>query len=91
MNLSLEEKLQLAFDSSLTAEERAHRMEEMLSEEERQQREIETELKNLRDMQFKKSQELHDYRVNEKNIEAEIQVGRCHGNQNMQFKKSEVT
>ncbi|XP_041355046.1 coiled-coil domain-containing protein 39-like [Gigantopelta aegis] len=79
LNVALLEKLKLASDSSLSAEERAKRMEDILSEEEHQQWAIEADLKNLRDMQFKKTQELHDYRVHEKNIEAEIQGSHAAG------------
>ena len=68
------EKLKLASESQLSAEERAARMDEILQEEEKRQKEMEAELKRLRDMQFRKTNELHGAKVKERNTDAEIQV-----------------
>ena len=72
---TLVEKLKIATESTLSAEERAARMDELLEDEDKRQKEIDYQLKYLRDMQFKKMQELHDNRTEERNTEAEIQVG----------------
>ena len=71
---TLVEKLKVVTESELSAEERAARMDELLQEEEKRQHEIDVELKRLRDIQFKKAQELHEARTKERNLEAEIQV-----------------
>ena len=71
---ALIEKLKMELESTLSAEERAARMDELLTEEEKRQQEISTELKQLRDAQFKKTQQLHNAQTQEKNTEAEIQV-----------------
>lgn len=76
---ALVEKLKFATESTLSAEERAARMDEMMQEEEKRQFEIETELKRLRDLQFRKTQELHDSQTKERNMEAEIQGSRAAG------------
>lgn len=70
---TLVEKLKIATESTLSAEERALKMDELLEEEERRQKDIDYQLKYLRDLQFKKMQELHDNKVQERNTEAEIQ------------------
>lgn len=71
---TLVEKLKIATESTLSAEERAARMDELLEEEERVQKEYDQKLKALRDLQFRKTQELHECKVKERNTEAEIQV-----------------
>ncbi|KAH3812374.1 hypothetical protein DPMN_140804 [Dreissena polymorpha] len=48
-------------------------MDEMLEDEDKRQREIDQDLKYLRDLQFKKMQELHEAKMKERNNEAEIQ------------------
>ncbi|KAK3095543.1 hypothetical protein FSP39_015932 [Pinctada imbricata] len=70
---TLIEKLKIATESTLSAEERAARMDEILEDEERTQKDIDAKLKQLRDLQFRKTQELHDCRIEERNTEAEIQ------------------
>ena len=47
-------------------------MDEMLEDEDARQKEIDQELKYLRDIQFKKMQELHETKTKERNNEAEI-------------------
>lgn len=73
---TLVEKLKIATESTLSAEERAARMDEMLEEEQNVQKEYDQKLKALRDLQFRKTQELHECRIKERNTEAEIQVQR---------------
>ncbi|KAL5004553.1 hypothetical protein ScPMuIL_018009 [Solemya velum] len=70
---TLMDKLKIATESTLSAEERAARMDEMLSDEDRHQNEIDHLLKGLREIQFRKSQELHEVKIKERNLEAEIQ------------------
>ncbi|XP_048746440.2 coiled-coil domain-containing protein 39-like isoform X1 [Ostrea edulis] len=70
---TLVEKLKIATESTLSAEERAARMDELLEEEEKVQKEYDQKLKALRDLQFRKTQELHESKVTERNTEAEIQ------------------
>ena len=77
MNETLYEKFQVVLESELSAEERAARMDELLAEEQAFQNEIDQELKRLRDLQFRKTQELHDARREEKDTDAEIQGGRA--------------
>lgn len=71
---TLVEKLKIATESNLSAEERAARMDELLEDEDKRQKEIDQDLKYLRDLQFKKMQELHELKTKERNNEAEIQV-----------------
>ncbi len=100
MHEMLIEKLKVATESSLSAEERAARMDEIMSEEELRQKDIETELKRLRDLMFRKTQELHKTRTDERNTEAEIQVrilefrkkrkkGSCSGHRTLHEKQSD--
>ena len=77
LNDALYEKFQVVRESELSAEERAARMDELLAEEENLQREVDLELKRLRELQFKKTEELHVARVNEKDTDAAIQGGRA--------------
>ncbi|XP_021365244.1 coiled-coil domain-containing protein 39-like [Mizuhopecten yessoensis] len=70
---TLVDKLKIATESTLSAEERAARFDEMLQDEDRTQAEIDQQLKHLRDLQFHKTQELHDSKIKERNTEAEIQ------------------
>ena len=74
MHEALVEKLKVAMESTLSAEERATRMDELLAEEEKRQVEMDQEIKRLRELQFKKTQELHEARRKERETEAEIQV-----------------
>ena len=68
------EKLKAAMSAELTAEEQAAEMERMLAEEEKRQKEIDAEVKHLHDMKFRKTQELHEAEISERNIDAEILV-----------------
>ena len=68
------EKLKVVTESQLSAEERASRYEQLMQEEEKHQREIEVEVKTLRNLLFRKTQELHETKTTERNNDAEIQV-----------------
>ena len=74
MHETLIEKLKFVTESQLSAEERAAWYEELMLEEEKRQREIEIEVKRLRDLMFRKTQELHETKTKERNTDAEIQV-----------------
>nr|KAG5697900.1 hypothetical protein BaRGS_026838 [Batillaria attramentaria] len=74
---ALVEKLKVATEATLSAEERATQMDEMLNAEERHQKELEGELKNMRDIQFKKQQELYKSRMEERDLEAMIEGSRA--------------
>nr|XP_014341535.1 PREDICTED: coiled-coil domain-containing protein 39 isoform X2 [Latimeria chalumnae] len=74
---NLTEKLNSATESTLSVEERATRMEEMLKKEEQQVQELEIQLRHVREQLFKKYQELHDQKMKEKNISAELAGNRA--------------
>ncbi|MBN3319607.1 CCD39 protein, partial [Atractosteus spatula] len=71
-NVALEEKLQYVTDAAVSVEERAIRMEQMLKEEEQTIKEIDCQLHRLRELLFKRTQELQDLKTKEKNTVAEI-------------------
>lgn len=73
MRESLTEKLKVATEATLSAEERATSIDELLNEEERRQNEMQKDLKTLREMQYKKTNELEQSRREEKFIETQIQ------------------
>ncbi|NXD10380.1 CCD39 protein, partial [Nothocercus nigrocapillus] len=75
-NSSLSNKLKLVTEKTLTSEEKALRMEEILKEEEKIVKEKETEMKHLKDLHFKKTQELKVEKEKEKSIVAEIEGSR---------------
>ena len=70
----LVEKLQSATVAELSAEERAARMDEVMMDEERRQKEMSDDLKRLRNLKFQKAQEHHETNMNERNVDAQIQV-----------------
>ncbi|XP_041482554.1 coiled-coil domain-containing protein 39-like [Lytechinus variegatus] len=70
-------KLKMATDQSLSAEEMAAVMDTMLQDEETTLHLLEQELKRLRDLQYKRSQELYEAKTAEKNTSAEIQGARA--------------
>ncbi|CAN8190519.1 unnamed protein product [Coccothraustes coccothraustes] len=74
-NASLSDKLKLAIEETLTAEEKALRLEEILKEEEKSVEEKENEMRQLKDLHFKKTQELKVQSDKEKIILAEIEGG----------------
>ncbi|NXB78217.1 CCD39 protein, partial [Donacobius atricapilla] len=74
-NASLSCKLKLAIEETLSAEEKASRLEEILKEEEKSVEEKENEMRQLKDLLFKKSQELKVQSDKEKIVLAEIEGG----------------
>ncbi|NXD19397.1 CCD39 protein, partial [Spelaeornis formosus] len=72
-NASLSDKLKLAIEETLSAEEKALRLEEILKEEEKSVEEKENEMRQLKDLLFKKSQELKVQSDKEKIVLAEIE------------------
>ncbi|XP_048362804.1 coiled-coil domain-containing protein 39 [Sphaerodactylus townsendi] len=71
-NESLSKKLKSVTDNALTSEEKAARMEEMLKEKERTNKEKETLALQMREAHFKKTQELQEMKEREKGLIAEI-------------------
>ena len=49
-------------------------MDEILNDEERSQKQLSVELKLLRDQKFKKAEEVHEARRNEKSVQALMDV-----------------
>ncbi|NXH23829.1 CCD39 protein, partial [Myiagra hebetior] len=74
-NASLSDKLKLVIEESLSSEEKALRFEEILKEEEKSVEEKENEMSRLKDLLFKKTQELKGQRDKEKIVLAEIDGG----------------
>uniref|UniRef100_A0A8D2QCS5 Coiled-coil domain-containing protein 39 n=1 Tax=Zonotrichia albicollis TaxID=44394 RepID=A0A8D2QCS5_ZONAL len=74
-NASLSDKLKLAIEETLTAEEKALKLEEILKEEEKSVEEKENEMRQLKDLLFKKTRELKAQSEKEKIILAEIEGG----------------
>uniref|UniRef100_A0A803WA91 Coiled-coil domain-containing protein 39 n=1 Tax=Ficedula albicollis TaxID=59894 RepID=A0A803WA91_FICAL len=72
---SLSDKLKLAIEETLSADEKALRLEEILKEEEKSVEEKEIEMRQLKDLLFKKSQELKAQSDKEKIVLAEIEGG----------------
>ncbi|NXY02224.1 CCD39 protein, partial [Pteruthius melanotis] len=74
-NASLSDKLKLMIEESLSSEEKALRFEEILKDEEKSVEEKENEMSRLKDLLFKKTQELKGQRDKEKIVLAEIEGG----------------
>ncbi|NXC01658.1 CCD39 protein, partial [Orthonyx spaldingii] len=74
-NASLSDKLKVVIEETLSSEEKALRLEEILKEEEKSVEEKENEMRQLKDLLFKKSQELKVQRDKEKIVLAEIEGG----------------
>ncbi|XP_074446493.1 coiled-coil domain-containing protein 39 isoform X2 [Larus michahellis] len=72
-NASLSNKLKLVTEETLSSEDKALRMEEILKEEEKVVKEKETEIHQLKELLFKKTQELKVQRDKEKCILVEIE------------------
>ncbi|KAI1235969.1 hypothetical protein IHE44_0002062 [Lamprotornis superbus] len=70
---SLSDKLKLVIEETLSADEKALRLEEILKEEEKSVEEKENEMRQLKDLLFKKSQELKAQSDKEKIVLAEIE------------------
>ncbi|NWT67245.1 CCD39 protein, partial [Prunella himalayana] len=74
-NASLSDKLKLAIEETLSAEEKALKLEEILKEEEKSVEEKENEMRQLKELHFKKTQELKVLSDKEKIMLAEIDGG----------------
>ncbi|XP_071950306.1 coiled-coil domain-containing protein 39-like [Antedon mediterranea] len=77
LNKQLNEKYNLIMDASMTAEENAAMMDQLLQEEEENMKELEKELRHLRELQYRKSQEMYNSKTLEKDTTAEIQGARA--------------
>ncbi|NXR10439.1 CCD39 protein, partial [Semnornis frantzii] len=75
-NASLSNKLKLVTEKTLSSEDKALRMEEILKEEEKTVKEKETEINQLKELLFKKTQELKVQKDKEKCVLAEIEGSR---------------
>uniref|UniRef100_A0A663MPD7 Coiled-coil domain-containing protein 39 n=1 Tax=Athene cunicularia TaxID=194338 RepID=A0A663MPD7_ATHCN len=75
-NASLSNKLKLVTEETLSSEDKALRMEEILKEEEKIVKEKETEMNQLKELLFKKTQELKVQKDKEKCVLAEIEGSR---------------
>nr|XP_033814754.1 coiled-coil domain-containing protein 39 isoform X3 [Geotrypetes seraphini] len=71
-NFGLVEKLKFVTNSALSEEEKSIRLEEMLKEEQQSVTELDIQLKQLRELHFKRIKELRDLENTEKSIAAEI-------------------
>ncbi|POI33462.1 hypothetical protein CIB84_002785 [Bambusicola thoracicus] len=76
-NAGLSNKLKLVTEKTLSSEDNALRMEEMLREEEKTVKEKEAELNHLKEVFFKKTQELKVQKDKEKCVLAEIEGSRA--------------
>ena len=74
MREALLDKLKVAVEATLSAEERSQQMDEMLTEEEKRQDALRSQLKILSDVLFRKDEEKQKAKVEEKKTEAEINV-----------------
>ncbi|NXN34453.1 CCD39 protein, partial [Nycticryphes semicollaris] len=72
-NVSLSNKLKLVTEEMLSSEDKALRMEEILKEEEKAVKEKETEMNQLKELLFRKTQELKEQKDKEKCVLAEIE------------------
>uniref|UniRef100_A0A7M4EUF6 Coiled-coil domain-containing protein 39 n=1 Tax=Crocodylus porosus TaxID=8502 RepID=A0A7M4EUF6_CROPO len=72
-NMNLSNKLKFVTEKTLSLEEKAFRMEEILKEEERNVKEKETQMSQLKELHFKKTQELQVQQEKEKCLIAEIE------------------
>ena len=64
----------MATEATLTAEEKAAQMDALLNEEEQNQKTLEHDLKNMRDILFKKQEDMYKVRTQERDLEAVIEV-----------------
>ncbi|KAM9544081.1 coiled-coil domain-containing protein 39 isoform 2-T2 [Guaruba guarouba] len=75
-NASLSNKLKLVTEETLSSEDKALRMEEILKEEEKVVKEKDKEINQLKDLLFKKTQEFKVQKDKEKCVIAEIEASR---------------
>ncbi|XP_028931917.1 coiled-coil domain-containing protein 39 isoform X2 [Ornithorhynchus anatinus] len=76
-NQQLTAKLNNVTEISLSLEEKASKMEDILKDEEKNVKEVETQLSQLKDILFKKVQEFQVVKEKEKCVLAEIEGGRA--------------
>ncbi|NXW53359.1 CCD39 protein, partial [Eurystomus gularis] len=72
-NAGLSKKLKLVTEETLSSEDKALRMEEILKEEEKIVKEKETETHQLQELLFKKTRELKEQKDTEKSVLAEVE------------------
>ena len=77
----MQQELKKSTLKTLTAEEKAHKMDQLLSEEEARVTGIEKDISTAQEKQFKRAQELKEVKTKQQNVEAEIQV------QSLEFKQ----
>lgn len=75
----MQEEYKKSIQKTLSAEDRAHKMDQLLAEEESIVQQLEKELSTKRDKKFNNTQQLHDIKREKQNYEAEIQVRRTKG------------
>ena len=73
----MQQELKKATQKTLTAEEQAHRIDQILAEEERNVVHLEKELAQLKDKQFTRAQEHFELKRKENSMEAELQGGKA--------------
>ena len=72
--LIMQEEHKRAIQKTLSAEDRAQKMDQLLAQEEATVQQLEKELAIKREKKFKQSQQLQEVKRRKQNIEAEIQV-----------------
>lgn len=70
----MQEEHKRAIQKTLSAEDRAQKMDQLLAQEEATVQQLEKELAVKREKKFKQSQQLQEVKRRKQNIEAEIQV-----------------
>lgn len=73
----MQQELKKATLKTLSAEEKAHKLDQLLSEEEAKIAATEKDISIAQEKQFKRSQELKDAKKQQQSKEAEIQVCTC--------------
>ena len=72
--ISLADKLKQIEEATLSAEEMSERVSRMMADEEAAQVTYDEEMRRLRNIHFKTTRQLHKITLEEKNMNAEIQV-----------------
>lgn len=70
----MQEEHKKAILKTLSAEDRAHKMDQLLAQEEATVQQLEKELTIKREKKFKQTQQLQEVKKKKQNVEAEIQV-----------------
>lgn len=73
----MQHELKKATQKTLSSEEQAHRIDEILAEEERNVVHLEKELATLKERQFTRAQELFELKRKEGSMEAELHGGKA--------------